>query len=641
MSKPPRFCITCIFVLLQIYSSAQDKIENYISGVIPDSLKREADVVCRLDEHVVEIKSPGRAIVSERHIYTILNENGNDWSDYSTFYDKFSVINNVTGTLFDQRGREIQHFKKKDMQDLPMNDGSSFVNDERIKKSGFVNHAYPYSVSFEEEDEITDLIQLPRWRIPRPVRTSVLFSRYILIAPKNYTIRYKVINASIAPVITEKNDRVTYTWEIKNLPAIEEEPYAVTSDEYNPFMLVAPSLFEVEGYHGNMSEWNNYAKFYYDLQKGRDVLPENLKQTLHALTDHITDTAKKVALIYDYLQKNTHYVGIQLGIGGFQTFEASYVAKNKYGDCKALSNFMVSMLKEIGIRAHSVIIYGGTYQPPFVKDFPSHQFNHAICCVPLNKDTIWLECTSQSLPAGYLSSFTANRYGLLVNENGGQLVHTPAYLLKDNNRLRNVSASLDTEGNLNFHANTSYQGICQDPVDEMIHSFSKDEQLIKLKSKFDLPTYNVSSFSYTEDNTRRLPVIHENLDVTVGNYAAVSGKRIFINPNILSRSAIVFPENKERILDIKFVEEYRYIDSIRISLPSGYEIEMRPEDISLDTKFGKYSSRVSISSGSIVLYRSLDQYSGRFPVNEYAAVKKYYDEIFEADRAKIVLVKKN
>ena len=73
----------------------------------------------------------------------------------------------------------------------------------------------------------------------------------------------------------------------------------------------------------------------------------------------ITDPQTKVAVLYNYLQQNTHYVGIQLGIGGWQTYDAAYVATKKYGDCKALSNFMISLLKEAGIKGHAVVIKGG------------------------------------------------------------------------------------------------------------------------------------------------------------------------------------------------------------------------------------------------------------------------------------------
>jgi hypothetical protein len=117
MSSKLRICPTGIFLLLQIYLYAQEKAENIIKANIPDSLTKGADAVCRLDETEVEIKSPGKIIVRERHMYTILNERADKLAEYVTTYDKLSTINYANGTLYSAEGREIGHFKKKDMSD--------------------------------------------------------------------------------------------------------------------------------------------------------------------------------------------------------------------------------------------------------------------------------------------------------------------------------------------------------------------------------------------------------------------------------------------------------------------------------------------------------------------------------------------
>ncbi len=51
-----------------------------------------------------------------------------------------------------------------------------------------------------------------------------------------------------------------------------------------------------------------------------------------------------------------------------------------------------------------------------------------------------------------------------------------------------------------------------------------------------MPTYDVLSFNYKEDYSKQLPVINEFIQMNVKDYAQISGKRIFINPNIISRS---------------------------------------------------------------------------------------------------------
>ncbi len=189
MSALLRICLTSVFLFLQIYLYAQEKAESIIKSKISDSLIKGADAVCRLDETEVEIKSPGKIIVRERHMYTILNERAEELTRYVTTYNKFSTINYANGALYDAEGKGIRHFKKQDMADFT-NEGVAFVSDERMKVNGFTYNIYPFTVDFEEEDEVAGTYYLPRWNPPRTNKMSLGVSRYILTAPSDYKLRF-------------------------------------------------------------------------------------------------------------------------------------------------------------------------------------------------------------------------------------------------------------------------------------------------------------------------------------------------------------------------------------------------------------------------------------------------------------------
>src|ERR1700682_2260086 len=82
--------------------------QNYNVLLIPDSLKKNADVVTRYEERIFEIKSPGKAIEYERHVYTILNESADYLGKYRSYYDKFTSINYISGTLYDANGKDLK-----------------------------------------------------------------------------------------------------------------------------------------------------------------------------------------------------------------------------------------------------------------------------------------------------------------------------------------------------------------------------------------------------------------------------------------------------------------------------------------------------------------------------------------------------
>src|SRR5690606_4540730 len=103
------------------------------------------------------------------------------------------------------------------------------------------------------------------------------------------------------------------------------------------------------------------------------------------------------------------------------------VEKTGYGDCKALSNYMVALLGSVGIKGYYSLIMAGENFTPLQTDFPSSQFNHVVVAVPNGSDTLWLECTSQTQPFGYLGSFTDDRYALMILDDGATLVKTGSY----------------------------------------------------------------------------------------------------------------------------------------------------------------------------------------------------------------------
>jgi len=613
--------------------------QSYNALLIPDSLKKDARAVVREDEYVLEIKSPSKAITKEHHVYTILNENGSNLGGIVSRYDKFTSINSISFALYDMMGKELKHVKKRDMEDKSYTSEGTLMDDARYKEYDFYYKVYPYTVIYDEEDELNGILYFEAWKPLLNSGISTQHSKYVIIAPKDYEVRYKPVNCDIQPVITTSGDKKVYTWEVSNLKARTMESAGPRWKEIAPHVLMAPSDFEAQGYKGNMSSWENFGKFINQLRQGRDVLPEDVKKKVHELTDPLKDPRSKVYALYNYLQKNTHYISIQLGIGGWQPFPADYVATKRYGDCKALSNYMIALLKEAGIAGKYVVIYGGHDEPPLADDFPSLQGNHIISCVPLEKDTVWLECTDQDVSPGFMGSFTGDRKAILIDDAGGHIVKTPCYSSKDNTRNRVVNASINSEGNLDAEVSTSYRGVREEGPHGLIYGASDEEREKYLNSLFHLPTYKVEKSHYEEERGP-IPVIKEYLHVVSPNYANITGKRLFINPNLFDRSSYRLSPDSVRRYDFVDDRAFRDIDSITINIPAGYQPEAVPQDTHIDSKFGKFTASVKVMPDKILFYRSWEESMARFPPSDYEGLVKFYEQLYKADHHRIVLVKK-
>ncbi len=612
---------------------------EYAVSKIPPSLLKGANAVLRLEELRFEIKNTKETVLKNHYVITILNENGDRWAEFTEGYDKHIQIESVEGVLYDAYGKQLKRIKKKDLTDLSGVSDISLIDDNRIKHHNFYYKVYPYTIEYTVEINYKSTLFFPDWVPQGRENISVEKSSMSIVSPANYKFRYKAFNYPKDPVITQEKDNTVSTWTASNMPAISREIYSPMWHELTTMVIFGPTDFQMEDYKGNMASWQDFGKFVYSLKLGRDQLPDNVKQAVHKIADGLADPKEKIARLYEYMQKNTRYISIQLGIGGWQPFDAKEVATKGYGDCKALTNYMYSLLKEAGITSYYTVIRAGKSANYITHDFPSQQFNHVILCVPLSKkDSVWLECTSQTMPSGYLGDFTSDRYALMVDESGGKLVRTPKYGMNENLQARVIKAKLEENGTLNISAATKYTGMQQDDIHGMINHLSKDKVKEYLHEQLNFSTYDVNQFDYKELKSS-LPAINESLDITVSNYATITGKRLFIVPNVMTRSGRKLSQDSTRKYDIQLGYEYKDVDSVEIEIPKGYETEAMPQPATIKSQFGNYSSSVKLKDNKLYYYRSIEHFGGRFPAKDYNDLAKFYEAIYKADRSRIVLVR--
>ncbi|WP_296108935.1 transglutaminase family protein [uncultured Alistipes sp.] len=129
------------------------------------------------------------------------------------------------------------------------------------------------------------------------------------------------------------------------MPAVCSETSSSPLIDLVPVVYAVPHRFEYEKTQGSMENWESYGRWQCSLLEGRDLLPEELRAEVHRRTDALGTPREKVRALYDYLGETTRYISIQLGIGGLQPMPAEEVFRTKFGDCKALSNYLKACLR--------------------------------------------------------------------------------------------------------------------------------------------------------------------------------------------------------------------------------------------------------------------------------------------------------
>ncbi len=627
-----------IISILISFSLAFSINAQYVYSSIPDSLTKDANYIIWEDYREFKVVDPGEAVEHVKFAVLITNKFATNYEDISIGYSKNMKIRSFSGEIYDASGQRIKKLKNSDIRDASAVSGGTLYADSRQKILHFNCNNYPYTIVFEYERSLDGLLNYPSWSFQSGFKTSVLSSKIDFIIPKSMEFNYKEYNLDKEAEITDidNGENVLYSWEETMLPAQKWQELLPPSYSYKPTILMAPKDFEMEDYPGSLNSWEEFGMWSYTLNKNRDVLPEELKNRVEELTKDAGNNREKAKILYEYMQNRTRYVSVQLGIGGWQTFPAEYVDKNGYGDCKALSNYMYSMLKQVGIKSNYVLVKAGSSSSDIITDFPSNQFNHAILCIPQPNDTIWLECTSQKQPFGFLGTFTDNRHVLLVDEEGGKLIKTPEYPKEVNSRIRKMNVDVDINGNATITMKTVFKGLSfEDRFGIEEHSL-KDQKDI-LHDIYDISGMDFTSIKYKVDKDE-IPTITENIEMRVIKMASISSKRMFVKVNLFS--GLNVPEkNSERKLPFKIKRGYTRIDSIHINIPAGYEVEALPSEKNYDTKFGSYNIKVEASNKTILYVRTLIIEKGTFPASDYQEYYNTRKKIKKADKAKLVLKK--
>src|SRR5690606_172937 len=278
----------------------------------------------------------------------------------------------------------------------------------------------------------------------------------------------------------------------------------------------------------------------------------------------------------------TRYISVQVGIGGIQPIAASEIDRVKYGACKGLTNYTKALLEVVGVRSDYTEVHAkSSGQKSIDKDFPSllGQVNHVILNIPLeNKESIWLECTSQTMPFGFLGDFTDNRDVLSITPEGGRIIRTPKYYAKGNSQSTTAEFDILSDKSIVARAKVVSKGL---QYDNKFH-IAREERREQDKYYKKLWNYigNLRIGNIKLENDRGNVVFTEAVDFDAADYATPSGELLLFSPNVLNRNMQVPNRYRNRKLPLRIERGFMDEDQYEINLPEGFAIEFIPEAVS-------------------------------------------------------------
>jgi hypothetical protein len=344
----------------------------------------------------------------------------------------------------------------------------------------------------------------PNWDVLSGFNTSIQKSSFTVITPKDYQFRFKEFNMPVEVVKSSADDCDVYSWQIENLRAYKQEPLSPPIHIWAPTVKTSPSSFEIDGYTGSFDSWQAMGEFFTKLNSGKDNIPdETVDHVRNLLDDSMTDY-EKISRIHKFSQNKNRYISIQDGLGGIEPFDAETVDRLSYGDCKALTNYTMTLLNKLGYKSYYTLV-NASYTSYVDHSFPMDYYNHVFLCVPTESDTLWVECTNAHSPCGYIGDFTDDRYVLVINGDKSKLVKTPSYTADQNRVTTKGNVILDNAGDAKARYSMHYTGAQFSSQFGLTLLDEKDKKK-RITNSIDVPNFQLDSYSL-KANMQKNPTI--------------------------------------------------------------------------------------------------------------------------------------
>ncbi|HYM75491.1 MAG TPA: DUF3857 domain-containing protein [Candidatus Dormibacteraeota bacterium] len=259
------------------------------------------------------------------------------------------------------------------------------------------------------------------------------------------------------PKITEANGRRIYHWASSHLEREDE-----TKDKDKKKKKHRPDDDRPDVQMTTFETWEQIGRWYASLEKDRRMPSPEVRAKADELTKGLDTDLKKTEGLYDYVAKNFRYVSLSLGVGRYQPHAASDVLHDQYGDCKDKHTLLASLLEAKGLHANSVLINSSRKLDP---DVPSpSQFDHVITMLPMGKQEVWMDTTSEVAPFRLLAYSLRKKQALVIppaSLSGAPAPHleeTPSDTPMPDTEHSQIDGKVNEIGKLEAHVHYEFRG---------------------------------------------------------------------------------------------------------------------------------------------------------------------------------------
>jgi hypothetical protein len=612
----------------------------------------KTDAVLLYSEEVTIVQSDGKTKGFERRAYKILRPDGRGYGTVRAYLNGATKIGSMRGWCIPAQGKDYEVKDKDAIESAAFDIENGILATDFKEKILRIPASEPgnivgYELEYQDRPYVLQGHWVFQWTYPTRE------ARYTVQLPPGWEYKAVWINhPDVAPTSVGSNQ---WQWVVKDVPEVRWEADMPPLRGLVGQMLVA--FLPPGGAQNVLVNWGDVGKWETGLANGRrDASPE-IKQKVATLTANVTTDLGRMQTLAQFLQSDIRYVGIELGIGGWQPHAATEVFTHRYGDCKDKATLLSAMLKESGIDSYYVIV--NTRRGVVGAAMPASPFwfNHVILAVrlPENLKDVSLEAvltdpklgrllifdpTDEYTPFGHIRGALQGNYALLVTPDGGDLVRLPDLSPARNGITRTAKMALDPAGNLKGDVQEIRLGDAAKYQRYELRSATKDADRIKPIETLlahSLAEFHIAKATVTNLQQNTLPFEY-NYSIVAPNYAKNAGNLMLVRPRLIGSKVRDLLETKEpRKFAVEFPGPERDTDTFEITLPAGYEVDDLPSEVNADYSFASYHSKTEVNGSTLKYSRTFEVKELSVPLSKVEDLKKLYRIIAGDERNTAVL----
>jgi hypothetical protein len=365
-------------------------------------------------------------------------------------------------------------------------------------------------------------------------------------------------------------------------------------------------------------------------------------------------TMDKVRALAAFVQREVRYVAIEIGIGGYQPHGAASIFSNRYGDCKDKATLLATMLQQIGVNSYYVLTHSarGVIAP----EFPSAMnFNHVVLAIQLPQEAknlglpaqrnhpklgplLFFDPTDEFTPLGFLPAPEQANRGLLVTQDGGELVELPSPPAAMNLLRRSAKLKLDQFGRLSGEVQEVRSGY---PAAEYRFRLLRASPREREKTVESFLGRFLNGVQVAHLAIDHLDEIDKELVLsyafTADQYGKTAGNLLLLRPAVVGEKSSDILEGGPRKEPFEFPALSLFTDEFEWTLPSGYHLDGLPKPLRASFPFAEYQSAVQTHENVILYTRSYEVKDVRVRTEDLPDLKKFFRQIAAEERDMVVL----